>query len=84
MATHSSILASEIPQTEEPGGLQSTGSRESDTTEPLSTRAPALPLPELGPGFLLDVGVESRPLFSLLAGGGLAGTWCAFRVPSGL
>ena len=25
MATHSSILASEIPWTEEPGGLQSTG-----------------------------------------------------------
>ena len=23
MATHSSVLASEIPQTEEPGGLQS-------------------------------------------------------------
>ena len=26
MATHSSILAWEIPQTEEPGGLQSMGS----------------------------------------------------------
>ena len=25
MATHSSILASRIPRTEEPGGLQSTG-----------------------------------------------------------
>ena len=33
MATHSSILALEIPRTEEPGGLQSTGSQESDTTE---------------------------------------------------
>ena len=32
MATHSSILAWEIPWTEEPGGLQSTGSKESDTT----------------------------------------------------
>ena len=32
MATHSSILAWRIPQTEEPGGLQSTGSQESDTT----------------------------------------------------
>ena len=32
MATHSSILAWEIPWTEEPGGLQSMGS-ESDTTE---------------------------------------------------
>ena len=33
MATHSSVLAWEIPWTEEPGGLQSTGSQESvDTT----------------------------------------------------
>ena len=35
MATHSSILAWRIPWTEELGGLQSTGSKESDTTEPL-------------------------------------------------
>ena len=33
MATHSSVLAREVPWTEEPGGLQSVGSRESDTTE---------------------------------------------------
>ena len=33
MATHSSILAWRIPRTEEPGGLQSVGSKESDTTE---------------------------------------------------
>ena len=32
MATHSSILAWEIPWTEEPGGLQSMGSQESDMT----------------------------------------------------
>ena len=32
MATHSSILAWEIPWTEEPGRLQSIGSQESDTT----------------------------------------------------
>ena len=33
MAAHSSMLAWEIPQTEEPGGLQSTGSqKELDTT----------------------------------------------------
>ena len=32
MATHSSILAWRIPQTEEPGGLQSTGLQESDVT----------------------------------------------------
>ena len=33
MATHSGILAWRIPWTEEPGGLWSTGSHESDTTE---------------------------------------------------
>ena len=33
MATHSSILAWRIPRTEEPGGLQSMGSQESDMTE---------------------------------------------------
>ena len=31
MATHSCILAWKIPWTEEPGGLQSIGSQESDT-----------------------------------------------------
>ena len=35
MATHSSILAWTVPQTEEPGRLQSTGSQESDMTERL-------------------------------------------------
>ena len=33
IATHSSILAWRIPWTEEPGGLQSMASQESDTTE---------------------------------------------------
>ena len=33
MATHSSILAWRIPWTEETGGLQSMGQKESDTTE---------------------------------------------------
>ena len=33
MATHSSILAWKIPRTEEPGGLQSVASQESDMTE---------------------------------------------------
>ena len=37
MATHSSMFAWKIPRTEEPGGLQSMGSQESDTTEWLST-----------------------------------------------
>ena len=35
MATHSSILAWRIPWTEELGGLQSMGRKESDTTEQL-------------------------------------------------
>ena len=35
MTTHSSILAWRIPWMEEPGRLQSTGSKESDTTERL-------------------------------------------------
>ena len=36
MATPSSILAWEIPWTEEPGGLQSMGWQESDMTEQLN------------------------------------------------
>ena len=36
MATYSSTLAWRIPWTEEPGGLQSEGRTESDTTERLS------------------------------------------------
>ena len=35
MATHSSTLAWKVSWTEEPGGLRSMGSRESDTTERL-------------------------------------------------
>ena len=35
MATHSSILTRKIPWTEEPAGLQSMESQESDTTEQL-------------------------------------------------
>ena len=36
MATHFSILAWRIPRTEEPGGLQSWGHKELDTTERLT------------------------------------------------
>ena len=36
MMTHPSILAWETPQSEEPGGLQSMGLQESDTTERLN------------------------------------------------
>ena len=42
MATQSSILAWEIPWTEEPGGLQSRGHKESDTTEQVRTHAELL------------------------------------------
>ena len=41
METHSSILAWRIPWTEEPGGLQSMGSKESDTD--LATREREMP-----------------------------------------
>ena len=36
MATHSSVLAWRIPWTEEPGGLQPTGSHRVDTTKRLT------------------------------------------------
>ena len=39
MATHSRILAKIIPCTEEPGGLQSMGSQESDMTEQMNKHA---------------------------------------------
>ena len=38
MATHSSVLAWRIPWTEEPGGLESMGSQELDTTVISPTR----------------------------------------------
>ena len=44
MATHSSILAWRIPQTEELGGLQSTDRKESDTTERLHFHLKSLDL----------------------------------------
>ena len=37
MATHSSVLAWEVPWTEEPGGLQSMWLKESDMTKRLNT-----------------------------------------------
>ena len=39
MAAYSSILACEIPWTADPGGLQSMGCKESDTTKLFSTHA---------------------------------------------
>ena len=50
MTTHSSILAWRIPWTEEPGGLQSMGSQELDTTQKLSvhTYKGIVSFPEVG------------------------------------
>ena len=42
MATHSNIFAWRIPWTEEPGGLQSMGHKESDMTERLTLSLVAL------------------------------------------
>ena len=42
MATHSSILAWRIPRTEEPGGLQSTGSQSQTRLKLLGTHVPIL------------------------------------------
>ena len=50
MATHSSMLAWKIPWTEEPGGPQSMGLKESDTTERLTLYSFFVDLGKL-PGF---------------------------------
>ena len=50
MATHSSILAWEIPWTEEPGGLYPWGCKELYTTERLNTFTPLLKLYSQGAG----------------------------------
>ena len=43
MATHSRVLAWEIPWTEDPGELQSWGRKESDTAEQLSMHTRTCP-----------------------------------------
>ena len=48
IAAHSSILAWRIPWTEEPGGLQSMGLKESDTTERLTLTKVAMTHAVLG------------------------------------
>ena len=44
MAIHSSVLAWKIPQTEEPGGQQYVGRKESDTTEHIHAHTQILTL----------------------------------------
>ena len=69
MATLSSILTWKIPQTEEPGGLQSMGQKKSDTIWQLSTYALTLEepvsqsVPSLGPIRLCDPMDCSTPGF---------------------
>ena len=80
MAPHSSTLAWKIPWTEEPGGLQSMGSLELDTTERLHKRLSgrlsrmSLPpsfLPCWPPSFYLSLGkqllkFQTKPKYHLL------------------
>ena len=55
MATHSSFLALRIPWAEEPGGLQSMGSKELDTTEQLTQIADKRQKGTSGRGSLLTL-----------------------------
>ena len=48
--THSNILAWRIPWTEKPGGLQSMGHTESDTTD--GTQRPCMTMTPLSAGFI--------------------------------
>ena len=54
MVTHSSILAWKIPWTEEHGGLQSMGRKESDVTEHIS-RIRSLKQPRAQPYFKIGL-----------------------------
>ena len=84
MATHFSILAWRIPWIEEAGGLQSTGSQQSDTTERLGThdahlrfeklmKAPA-PIPRKITTSS-HVGTPFAPTFGSSSGGRLDLAW---------
>ena len=60
MATHSSILSWRTPWTEEPGGLQSMGLQESDTTQQLNhcyhtVSAACLNTDPIGINFIKDI-----------------------------
>ena len=71
MATHSSFLAWRIPWTEEPGGLQSMGHKESDTTERLIL---LLCLCAVGPRRILNPqGVTKQSLIPLHLEGEVSG-----------
>ena len=60
MATHSSILAREIPWTEEPGGLQFMGSQKSRMSSQLNNKGKSKAVSEKGPCFLGNSGVEEH------------------------
>ena len=59
MASHSSILAWRIPWTEEPGGLQSMGSQESDTIEWLTHNITQCFHPWVATGFESAIGATA-------------------------
>ena len=66
MATHSSILAWKISRTEEPGGLQSMGSKESGTTEWLTQHTAIVSMFHFGSSDLIHFTAESLcPLTTL-------------------
>ena len=56
-ASHSNILAWRIPWTEEPGGLQTMGLQESDTTEQLNNNQ----LPCDSPMIFLQINIPLKP-----------------------
>ena len=51
MATHSSVLAWRIPRTEEPGGLQSTGSQRATKQQQPVVCSGSVPFQRHGPEF---------------------------------
>ena len=66
MATHSSILAWEIPWTEEPAGYSPWGRKELDTIEHTYTSCSSLPGAGLmyacGPGMIINSSDQSVPV----------------------
>ena len=65
MATYSSILTWRIPWTEEPGGLQSIGSKSPTQLKQLSIPIPALPIQNLS-ALLASLGHSSIRVHCLL------------------
>ena len=71
MATHSSILAWEIPWTEEPGGLNLWSCKESDRTEKITLFLPG----SKEKGFSFSITVDSSSHVSSGATGPVGTSW---------